>query len=223
LKEADGKVVDVSPQDVAALKTMVEEVPTRTTHTTDGERTGVFGLSAAMLPAHAMQASERSSMVVQHAVEELRKKRTFPTRKDFCRVINKDMLKLIGEGKTEEMAILMKYKDFIWEIECERGWKAADAYHWLVMDALLDGDWQLSGQCGWRCPMALDVIRSRYPVGSSGATNGTGSRGAYTPRAAPMGTKDCPHHGKCDHDKDGCLAIQEDPSKEFTRHPCYRS
>jgi uncharacterized C2H2 Zn-finger protein len=191
--------------------------------------TRVTTLSPALLPRFATTDDEHSHAIQVKAIELAGKDKTFKARGEFVRVINEE-IRLRFNGDNREGMLMLNYKDYVLDLDKAHGWKTANAYHWAIMELVVDGNHDLfHGSSPWFSALALDKAIPRSHASSapraSPNVGGGSSTGRQTPRAeraAPPGNLMCPFHGRCDHDEAGCRRLSSNPALKGQRSTAYR-
>lgn len=143
----------------------------------------------ALLPLDSFESRDLAELV-QGALSNKSKQRSFKSWKEFARFWKPHMKKLWAKDK----ALFLQYYEyecFLTELSIDRSWAAANFYHWEFFRAVKDGSGAMSTPCNLRVLMEVDA---NFP-----ATEAEGR------------LQQCDLHGWCNHATEEC---EDEPAEE---------
>ena len=160
----------------------------------------------AILPRSTVANQDEMHRILLSSVDQASKQRKFKTPEEFHREILKELPKLFATGDFSKVQALVKYIVYINDIRAERGWSAANDYHWLLMGKCQDGvfDFYLGRFYDGEC---FDQIKEKYSLKIKTKN--------FNILGASQGQKQllhCSYHGAGTHKTEDCKKLQQDPS-----------
>ena len=165
-----------------------------------------------LLPTFALHADQEAARIVSQSVENVNRKRKFDKHEDFQREILKELPAAFQSGEYDRVLRLVRYIFFINKLHTDRGWQAANAYHWRLMTKCSDGEWSFSN--GHYDPECYEAIKDKFKAAPSKKNQQQRKDKRF---------KECSYHGWCDHVTAACKSIEEDPTLAGKRALNYRS
>ena len=139
-----------------------------------------------LLPRFAVHANEEAVRLLAQSVEGASRRRKFASPVDFHRVLRQELTSAILHQKFDHVRLLFDYQVFLGDIRAERGWTAADDYHWRLMTKCADGQFDMTMQ-GCYDPWSYNEMSEKFPRAAKPKNR--------QPRApGQKGKKECSYH-----------------------------
>ena len=166
-----------------------------------------------LLPRFAVHAKEEATRLLEQSMDNASKRRKFASAAEFHRGLKQELAGALRRQDFAQVQLLFNYQIFLSDIRTERGWAAADDYHWRLMAKC--GEFDMSQQ-GCYDPWSYTETSDNFPKTSTKSKN-------QRPRAPGQrgDKKECSYHGFVSHTTEGCKLLRESPSLKGQRSPTY--